>query len=236
MTIAPLPAAGGVGAGALAHAVAYFPVVGLALGAATAALDHLLLMVFPAPVATVLDLACLAVASGGLHLDGLADAADGLFVTGDRRRRLSAMRDSRVGAFGASALALVIVLEFASLSSVGPGERAAALVLSVALSRWAMSLAVWSFPSARSDGLGDAVKRSATARDMAVASAMAGLAAGALVSVMAATLAIGVAVVATLGIAGLALARLGGLTGDLYGAIGEVVFAASLVVFSARGI
>jgi adenosylcobinamide-GDP ribazoletransferase len=220
------------GSGRLGGAVAYFPLVGLVLGAAAAGLDRLLGLVLPGPAAAVCVLAFLAIATGGLHLDGLADTADGLFAHGDRTRRLAAMRDSRSGAFGVAAVVLVVLLQFSSLSAIGLDDRAVALVLAATLSRWAMSLAVWAFRAARSDGLGAAFSRDARTSDIAFATVAMGLAVGALAGPVQAAVAVAVAGIVPVSVAALAQARLGGPTGDVYGAIGELVFACELAALS----
>jgi adenosylcobinamide-GDP ribazoletransferase len=235
LTIAPVPTTA-AGSRSLRHAIAFFPIVGLLLGAATAALDSLLRLVFPIPVATVVDLAFLAIASGGLHLDGLADATDGLFAVGDRERRLAAMRDSRTGAFGAVSVALVLLLEFAALSGVAPGDRAPALILAATLSRWAMSLAVWAFAAARALGLGAAFAREVTVVDIVIASATMGVIVGAVAPVLVGGTGVLVAGGLALGVGSFAVARVGGLTGDVYGAIGELVFACELTALTTRGL
>ncbi len=206
------------------------------LGAATAALDAVLRVVFPIPVATVVDLAFLAVASGGLHLDGLADATDGLFAGGDRERRLAAMRDSRTGAFGAVSVTLVLLLEFAALSVVASGDRAIALILAATLSRWAMSLAVWAFAAARALGLGAAFAREVTVVDIVIASATMGVIVGAVAPMLVGGTGVLVAGGLALGVGSFAVARVGGLTGDVYGAIGELVFACELAALTTRGL
>ncbi|OLC22022.1 MAG: cobalamin 5'-phosphate synthase [Chloroflexi bacterium 13_1_40CM_68_21] len=180
-----------------------------------------------------MDLAFLAIASGGLHLDGLADATDGLFAGGDRERRLAAMRDSRTGAFGVVAVGLVLLLEFSALSSIPPAERAVALVVAVMSSRWAMSLAVWSVPAARVEGLGAAFARQVAAIDIVFASATMGLIVGALAPAAAVAAVVLVALVVAVAVGALSRARVGGLTGDVYGAIGELVFACELAALSA---
>jgi adenosylcobinamide-GDP ribazoletransferase len=218
----------------LSRSVAFFPVVGLTLGLAAATIDWLLRTVLPAPVATVAVLAFLAVASGGLHWDGLADAADGLFAAGEPSRRLEIMRDSRVGAFGVAAVAFVLLFEYAALSSVTTDFRVSALVVAAVLSRWAMSFALWSAPPARADGLGAAFAQHVTLVHIAVASAVTGVIVGALASEPAA----GVALLSAIGVAfafsQLARVRVTGITGDTCGATGELVFACVLATFCLR--
>jgi adenosylcobinamide-GDP ribazoletransferase len=209
-------------------AIAYFPVVGVALGAATAALDAALALVLPLPVVAAADLAFLAIASGGLHLDGLADAADGLFSRRDAHVRLAVMRDSRIGAFGAAALMLALLLEFSALSLPPSADRATTIVTAFTLSRAAMAFAVGVYPAARTDGLAARLRASVRTRDVAAAGVMAGTVVGLLAP--APIVALGVAIGVTTGVGAFAVRRIRGLTGDVYGAIGEITFA--LVLWS----
>ena len=234
LTIAPLPGAAAADAGSLGRAVAFFPFVGLTLGVLVAAVDALLRAAIPVPAVTVIDLVVLAIATGGLHLDGLADAADGLFGGSDRESRLAAMRDSRTGAFGVAAVTLVVLLEYAALSGVPADGRGAVLITAAVASRWAMSLAVWASRPARSDGLGAAFANGANTAHIAVAAAIAALAIAAISS--AAVAAIVVSSATALAIGGFARQRVGGLTGDVYGAIGETSFACVLVALVARAV
>src|SRR3990172_3011497 len=88
---------------AFAASQAYYPLVGLLIGAIAGGAWLALDWALPSPPAAALAVVVLAALSGGLHLDGLADSADGLFGGGDRERRLAIMRDSRTGSFGALA-------------------------------------------------------------------------------------------------------------------------------------
>lgn len=203
--------------------IAYFPAVGVALGATTAALDAVLSLVLPLPIVAAADLAFLAIASGGLHLDGLADAADGLFHGRDRDARLSVMRDNRIGAFGAAALTLVLLLEFSALSLPPSADRAATIVTAVTLSRAAMSFAVGAFPAARTDGLAAWVRTGVRPRDVAAAGVTAGIVVGVLSPSPLVAVGVALGVMAIVG--AFAARRIGGLTGDVYGAIGEITFA-----------
>jgi adenosylcobinamide-GDP ribazoletransferase len=225
----PLPAIAQRGTPAYGRALAYFPLVGLALGAILASCDALLGRILPLPVVSVIDLALLALVSGGLHLDGLADSADGL-AAGDRARSLAAMDDSRIGAFGASALVFVLLLDLAALASLT--ARATAIVTAVTLSRWSMSIVVRPFGAARPHGLAASVVRDARRADIVLSTAVAGVVVGALAA--SPFLVTAVAVTTAIVVGGIAARRLGGLTGDIYGAIGELVFAATLVAQTVR--
>ena len=201
------------------------------IGVLVAGLDALLGLALPPAVASALDIAFLALLTGGLHLDGLADAADGLLGGREREERLALMRDGRVGAFGAAALVLVLMVEVAALASLAPAARAAALVAACTLARWSMSLAVWGFPYARSSGAGAAFKSGLAVGDALVATAIAAAVAALVAGAMGLGLLAGAAAL-TAALGAYASRRLGGLTGDVYGAVGEIAFASTLVAWS----
>ena len=229
LTILPTPS---FAAATLGRSLAYFPLVGALLGALVAAFDLVAAAVLPRAVASVLDIAAFAVLSGGLHLDGLADTADGLFAPGDRAARLAVMRDSRAGAFAAAAVTLVLLLETVALSAIAVPLRSFALVAAGALSRWAMAIVLVGFPNARSDGLGAAFRAGAGRAQLVVATALAALIAAPLLGPAAIVgIASGALVAVLVGM--LARDRLGGVTGDVCGAAGELAFAAQLVLLSA---
>ena len=218
---------------AFPRAVAFFPLVGAALGLVVAAFDLLARSLFAAPIVGALDLALLAIVSGGLHLDGLADASDALLPAAmSSEERLSVMRSGAVGAFGAAAVVLALLVEFGALAALAPPRRGAVLVASVALSRWSMAVALGVWPYVRPVGLGRAFKDGLGALDVALGSA---IAIGVAVAVLegAAVAAVFATLLVTLVIGALAVRRIGGVTGDVCGAIGELAFAASLVAIGA---
>ncbi len=231
LTVVPVPGAAAADPRTFPRAVGYFPLVGAALGVLVAGLDALLGLALPPAVASALDIAFLALLTGGLHLDGLADAADGLLGGREREERLALMRDGRVGAFGAAALVLVLMVEVAALASLAPAARAAALVAACTLARWSMSLAVWGFPYARSSGAGAAFKSGLAVGDALVATAIAAAVAALVAGAMGLGLLAGAAAL-TAALGAYASRRLGGLTGDVYGAVGEIAFASTLVAWS----
>jgi len=118
----------------------FFPLVGGMIGGLLMGLDWLLGHVLPEAPRAALVVVAWAIATGGLHLDGLADTADGLMAAGDRRRRLEAMADPRVGAFGALAVAGLLLLKWSALSPLPGRLRMGALALAPALSRAAALL------------------------------------------------------------------------------------------------
>jgi adenosylcobinamide-GDP ribazoletransferase len=109
----------------------------------------------PALPAAALAVAVLVVIAGALHEDGLADVADGFGGGRTIERKLEIMRDSRIGAFGAAALALSLILRVAALASLvgeGLGLTAAALILAGALSRYCGLFPLVLLDPARADG------------------------------------------------------------------------------------
>jgi adenosylcobinamide-GDP ribazoletransferase len=215
--------------GDLGRAAAWFPGVGLVLGAllalASGAADHL----FPPAVAAVVLVALWAGLTGALHLDGLADTCDGLGGAWTRERALLVMRDARSGPFGVAAIVLVLGLKAAALASLPAGTVWRALVAAPVLARVAPLLLARLCPPARSEGAGHA---------FASGLGPAALVVGLLVSVGVALAALGpwglaaVALVAggTWGFAAYLRRRLGGFTGDCLGALVETSEAAVLAV------
>lgn len=151
LTVFPVRAR--VGEEDLEKSVPFFPLVGLILGAVAAAAAALLYKVLPPMPAAAILVAFLAFLSRGLHLDGLADTADGLLSGRDKEGMLSVMRDSRIGAMGAAALFLVLALKITLFASLAPGDAVAAAFLAPIAGRCAIVLNLTESRYARSGGL-----------------------------------------------------------------------------------
>ena len=244
-TILPVRAAPEIGRDDAARAVLWLPVVGLLLCVPAAAV---LLAVeaggHSGPrrlLAAALAIGVLALLTGGLHLDGLADTADGL---GSRRpgdEALAIMRRSDIGPFGVAALMFTVLVQITALATVAPGwPDAAALAVAVVTGRTAVVLATGpGSPAARPDGFGALVAGTTSARARITAGA-------ALLAVTVVTAAAvwggypavrgAVAVLAGLCAGGLvhriARRRLGGMTGDVFGAVVEVCAAVALLALA----
>jgi adenosylcobinamide-GDP ribazoletransferase len=126
LTIVPIPGAGPGRANAFGGTAVWFPVVGLGLGVVLAGVDRITGLIFPSLLAALLTVTAWKLVTGGLHLDGLADSLDGL-AGRDPAQRLAIMRDSRIGAFGAMGLILVLLL-FPPARSEGSGAAFTASV------------------------------------------------------------------------------------------------------------
>jgi adenosylcobinamide-GDP ribazoletransferase len=228
LTVLPVARAGGAPGERLGRA--YFPAIGAAVGLLSAAVFVLVGAVSSPLVAAVAATATLALLTGALHLDGLADSADGLFGGGDVARRLEVMRDPRLGSFGTVAVVLVLVGEVAAIASMSPGRAVAALVIAGALSRLAMLAVITWVPYVRAGGLGVAAADSShRGFDLALGAALAAVAC--LLDWQRALLAVCLVALTALVFAMLARRRLGGATGDIYGATAELCMLAALVAF-----
>lgn len=120
----------------LAGAVRYFPAIGLIVGASGAATLWLAAQVLPAPLPAILSTVVTVLMTGAIHEDGLADTCDGLGGGATRERALEIMKDPRIGAFGAIALILTLLLKIFALSLMPVWTAMAALVGAHAFSRF----------------------------------------------------------------------------------------------------
>ena len=233
LTVLPLPRrAHGL---PTAVTLACFAPAGLLLGGIVSGLDVALAPVLPVAARSAVLLAALAALCGAMHLDGLMDSADGLFGSADRGRRLEIMRDSRVGGFGVAAAALVLLVQYAALAGIdgGGARRPLLLLAAVGVSRAASAFALGVAQPARADGLGSVFsvsgRRVAGVVAIALTSAVA-IVAGGWRGVAAALLAVSV----TLVVIAVFRRRVGGMTGDGFGAVVELSLAGVLLCFAAR--
>ncbi|MBK5934188.1 cobalamin-5'-phosphate synthase [Rhodovulum imhoffii] len=225
LTRLPVPVGTGFDSAAMGRAMAWFPAVGLAVGGVMAAAFALGGWIWPAPVAAGLAIALGVALTGGLHEDGLADAADGLGGGATRERALEIMRDSRIGSYGMLTLVLVLGLSAAALAQFGPWQGAAGLIAAHTLARYAMLPLMATLPYARAGGAASFTRQSLPLTGKRIAQATALTALG----FVALTIGPGAAVTAALTTWGLVAGarrylahRLGGYTGDTLGAVGKI--------------
>ena len=204
-----------------AEALGWYPFIGLIIGGVLAIADlGLSRLLPPAPTAALL-VALLALRSGGLHLDGVADTADGMAVQGDRARRLGVMAEGNTGPAGVMALVLVLLTEWAALSSLPPDVRVAGLLLAPTLARWTVVPVGVLFAPARPRGLGHALAQGMWPVAAPLATTIGVIAAFALFGAPGRVLVL-TAGVAAFVLAGAAARLLEGVTGDVFGACIEV--------------
>ncbi|KZZ07914.1 adenosylcobinamide-GDP ribazoletransferase [Spongiibacter tropicus] len=114
----PVPASVEFSQASLNRASRYFPAVGWLIGALCATALWLLMLVFPQDVAVLISIAISLLLTGCFHEDGLADTCDGLGGGWTREQKLSIMKDSRIGTYGAAALWVSLTLKFVVLSQL----------------------------------------------------------------------------------------------------------------------
>ena len=219
------------------------PVAGLVVGLASAAVGLLILLLgADSLLAAVVTAAVPAALTRGLHLDGLADTADGLGSGRPALEALEVMRRGDVGPFGVVTLVLALLAQVAALAQlVADGHGPPALVAAVVVSRMALPLAcLRGIPAARTDGLGVSVAGSVS-RPMAVVAVLLGFAlvgvavllpGGAREESPVVIAAAAAGLLGGLAVGWRAVRRFGGVTGDVLGAVVEATFTTSLVLLS----
>jgi adenosylcobinamide-GDP ribazoletransferase len=199
-----VPAGGGVrGAEELAGSVPWFPVVGAGVGLAVAGVyagASQLLPPLPAATLAVVAGICL---TGAFHEDGLGDTADAFAGGWDRDGTVRILKDPRLGTFGVLAVAASLLLRAGAVAALAPAAALAALPAAHALSRAAAVGVMTTFPAAGETGLGASYVLALSRRR-----ALAGVAAGLAVAL------------ALLGV--VAVRRLGGVSGDVLGAVQQL--------------
>ncbi len=210
----------------------WFPLVGFLIGAVLALEDRVLLMLFSPMLSAALVVVSMVIITGAVHLDALADTADALGAGGNRARALEVLRDSRIGSFGAAAIVLALGLKTFALGSIAEPRRFIALFVATGLARWAMVAVANGLEYLRGEGGAGATLLQRDSRGLTIASVTTALALLLTGSVRAAVGAI-VAILVTSGARWFYRRWLGGVTGDLIGACGEIVEAAVLIAFAA---
>ena len=207
---------------AFGKATKFFPVVGLILGAITAAVYRLCVPVFPAEVSAALAVLTMVLLTGGIHLDGFMDSLDGLFSGRDRERKLEIMKDSRIGAFGAVGLVSLFLMKYTVILRLPPEFLYPLLILAPAVSRWAIVICIKFFPYLREQGLGKLYSQYTGWSEFIIATVLVTC-----VTVLLAGLP-GLVLMVICGFMAWLMCRrvfrqLGGLTGDIYGAVNELI-------------
>jgi adenosylcobinamide-GDP ribazoletransferase len=234
LTRVPLPYPDGAIPAGLARAQRAFPLVGAMIGLAVGLVDRALLaMGIPALAAAALALGASAALTGALHEDGLADVGDGFGGGRDRVAKLSIMRDSRLGTYGAIVLLVGFSTRLSALASLPAAAVVPSLIVAHALARAAIPVLAARMPFARDDGLGISAGAPETSDAAAAIAIGIGIALLCL-PVKTALLAVAVTVVAAAAMAALAWRQIGGVTGDVFGATEQVAETAVLVLLAAR--
>ena len=242
LTRLPVPGIGGDGGadedtgtrGRLAEASWAFPLIGALIGLIGAlAFAVASALGLPPAMAALLAVGATALASGGLHEDGLADTADGFGGAFARADKLAVMRDSQIGTYGTLALILSVAVRAAALAAIAePLAAGAALIAAHAGSRACLPAIMRGVPLARADGLAAeaGVPDSAT---VAAALGFAALIALVMLGVGSAVLAILAAAAAAATVTAVARWQIGGYSGDVLGAVQQCAEIAILAAAAA---
>jgi adenosylcobinamide-GDP ribazoletransferase len=210
------------------RAAVWYPFVGLVIGGTTWLAWKVAMLVLSPFVAGVMVLIVWIALTGGLHLDGLADCCDGLLASALPERRLDIMKDPHLGAFGVIGLVLILLLK-AMMLGILTSSTSLGIVLAASLSRWFI-LPVALFPLARNGGMGadfsSGLRRASVYISALLPFGLAiALGVRGIFSIVAAFIATGLILLFT-------KIRIGGVTGDVFGLVVEVVETIVLLVFS----
>jgi adenosylcobinamide-GDP ribazoletransferase len=231
LTILPVGPTEAASPADVAASFGWFPIVGFGIGFGLCIVDWMLSPIFGHAMRAVLIVLLLTVTTGGLHLDGVADTADALGARSDRNRALEIMRDSHIGSFGTLALIFIVSLKALAIAGAGGGHRYAAIYMAPGLGRWAMVAIASSLDYLRAEGAGATMLSRERRRNLKIATIIAIVMLAPLVMVHALRACV-IAAVATLALRSFYRRWMGGVTGDLIGAAGEIVETAVLIAIA----
>lgn len=233
LTRIPVTLRGGVSTESMARSMAVFPLIGLLIGAMAAIIHRLASTTFSGCVCDLLAVVFLIAITGNMHTDGLMDTADGFFSGKPREKILEIMHDSRVGAHGVMAGVCLLLAKYVLLGQIPAPLKGAALIVVPALGRWAQVYAATLYPYVSgSTGTGSFVSCLGR-REIALASVFSLVAAVLLLGPVKGLGAVGSALAATALLARFADRKIGGITGDVLGALTECAEVAGLLFLGA---
>lgn len=220
------------GSADLARSVPWFPVVGAGVGATIGLVYAVGVELWPPTIAAALALTAGLLLTGAFHEDGLADSADALGGGLDKEQALRILRDPTHGSYGVLAIVASFAIRLVALASLGAGAGVATLIAAHSLSRSASVGVLGIFPAVRGEGLGAAYARAAGRMQVGV-----GVTAGLVVAALALSAWAVVAALASIAVTALvvrlALRKIGGITGDVLGAVQQAVEIVTLLVAAA---
>ena len=205
----------------LPRATAWFPLVGAALGLLAALTHQLLAPHLSRPIVAIAIVTLLVLITGALHEDALADCADAFGLPRTRERTLAILHDSAIGSFGAAALALSLLARIALIATIPLDHLTPSLIAALAISRWSV-LPLSLLPSATLTGRGSSIARQLSPPILILGTL-------ATVAVLILTLHTAALIPAFAALIVIALTaafyhrRLGGTTGDCFGATIQLV-------------
>ena len=221
------------------ESVKFFPAVGAILGIICAGIAGAINLLNLPLLTGAIGFTSLIILTGGIHCDGLMDSADGLFSGREREKILLIMKDSRAGSFGVVAMILVAAIEISTLAELARLSTyflCAAIYFAPIIGRLMMVVTIGAFPYARAEGMGKAFAQFTTRRTIIFAALETTLLLLPLnfiseIFFICAASASLVALLVTWRFANFATEKIGGVTGDIYGAVTTLAEMSALITF-----
>jgi adenosylcobinamide-GDP ribazoletransferase len=230
LTIMPLPNNGVIQPKEFGKSMAYFPLVGLLIGALLIGAQMVLIKIFSPLTTTVLLIAFWSCLTGFLHLEGFVDAIDGFSASSNKERILDVMKDHHCGAKGVVAIVFLIIVKIVLLSDIPAYLLTPALVLTPAVSRWVMLAASLCPHASNETGLGKTFVENSGSTEVVIASIILMIAGLSLLRIQFIVLMIPVLILVLLFLS-YVIRKINGVTGDILGAMNELTEAACLGTF-----
>ena len=227
LTILPLNIKGKIEEKDFGRSLIYYPIVGLLIGLFLAGIAYISAFL-PPLVTSVLILVAWMVITGGIHLDGFADTCDGFYGNRPKEDILKIMRDSRIGTMGAAGVVMLLLIKFATLSSIRSEDLWKVLIITVVFARWSQVLVCSTSKYARDEGKAKYFIEYAKKSDMFIGALFTLLLNWLLMGVKGVILFVILLAVIFLFIQ-YAKRKIGGMTGDTIGAANEIAEAAALL-------
>ena len=215
----------------LPRSLFYFPFVGLLLGGCLVGLNFVLSKHLHHSVVNLSIILLLVILTGALHLDGFADTADGFYAGKNRQEILKIMEDSRIGTMGAIGLIILILLKFALLEGIPEVIKYKALLLMPLSSRWAMVVSGSLSKPAKSEGLGKFFCKPVRLREWLGATLFTLIVAFLILKTQLILFILSIFLFALI-LTRCITRKIGGMTGDTFGAINELTEVFSLLISS----
>jgi adenosylcobinamide-GDP ribazoletransferase len=223
----------------LARSLIFFPFVGVIIGIFISGFHFLLIRCFSPPLAGAFTLVFWVWITGGLHLDGFIDCCDALLASTSPEKRLEILKDTSAGSFGVIGAILLLLVKYSSILCLKQALSDAALFLVPVSGRLALCYVILRYPYARINGMGRIFKDAAGKKE-AISTIVVLILSGMLVFPFVYPPFIGymfyIFSLLCIEVCGFwMLKRVAGFTGDMYGAICELVETAGLIFFVAAG-
>lgn len=221
LTIIPVKMKNSPNKADFSRAVVFFPVVGFIIGTILAIANMFLSPIFQTRLVNVVLIVLLTILTGGLHSDGLADTVDGLSAGKSKEKTLEIMRDSHIGTMGVLSLICVFFLKVSLLEVIPASMKSVALMAMPVSSRWSMLIPMCFFPYARPEGKAKSFFEGINIRLFLTATIVMLIPVIFLLNFKGLYILFIIALI-TLLLAKLISKRIGGITGDVLGAICEI--------------